>query len=96
MRRNRAPIILLVGAALIAASCRQDAGLSPEGDAQALLVASAQCLAPSGARTVTDPAPVGSRLASVFLRGRDGVVCLSEENGRWRLRGAADAAAVAE
>ena len=95
MRRHRAPT-LVVGAVLIVAGCRQDAGLSPEGDARLQRVASAQCLAPSGARTVTDPAPVGSRLASVFLRGRDGVVCFSEENGRWQLRRAEDAAAVGE
>ena len=95
MRRHRAPAALLVGAVLIVAGCSQDAGLSPEGMVQPLHVSSAQCLAPSGARTVTEPASVGSRLASVFLRGRNGVVCLSEENGRWRLRGA-DAGVVAE
>ena len=95
MRRHRAPTTLLAGAVLIVAGCRQDAGLSPERESQPLRVASAQCMAPSGDRTVTEPASVGSRLASVFLRGRDGVVCLSEENGRWRLRGT-DAAVVAE
>jgi hypothetical protein len=96
MRRHRAPATLLVGAVLTVAGCGRDAGLSPEGEAQPRHVAGAQCLAPSGARTVTEPASVGSRLASVFLRGRDGVVCLSQENGRWRLRDAAAAAAVAE
>jgi hypothetical protein len=93
MRRRRAPTTLLVGAVLIAASCRQDAGLSPEGVARPLRVASAQCLASFRGQALTDPAPVGSRLASVFLRGRDGVVCLSEENGRWLLRETAAAAA---
>ena len=95
MRRHRAPAALLVGAVLIVAGCRQDAGLSPEGEARPLRVASGQCLVTSEDRAVTEPAAVSSRLASVFLGGRDGVVCLSEENGRWRLRGA-DAAVVAE
>jgi hypothetical protein len=93
MRRCRAPTALLAGAALIVASCRQDAGLAPEGDPQPLRGASAQCLASFQGQALTDPAPVGSRLAAVFLRGRDGVVCLSAENGRWRLSEAAAAAA---
>jgi hypothetical protein len=91
MRRHRATT-LLVGAVLIVASCGQDTGLSPHGEARSLRVESAQCLAPAGGHAITDPAPVGSRLASVFLGGHDGLVCLSEENGRWRLREAADAA----
>ena len=76
---------LLVGAALAVAGCRQDAGLAPEAEGRVMRGAAAQCLAPSAEGA--DPAYVRSRLAPV-LAGRNEVVCLSQEGGRWRLRAA--------
>jgi hypothetical protein len=61
-----------------------------------MLNATVQCLAPPSGITATGSAVVRSRLASLFLGGdpareivafrRGEVVCLSEEEGRWRLR----------
>ena len=49
--------------------------------------AAAQCLAPAAGDAVSDPAYVRSRLAAV-LAGQSGVVCLSQDGGRWRLQAA--------
>jgi hypothetical protein len=96
MRRHIPPAMAMVGVILSVAACRQDAALAPEGESHTMRSAAAQCLAPEGGRATADAGVVRSRIASVFLgrsptrqitgsRG-DGVVCLSDEQGRWRLR----------
>jgi hypothetical protein len=70
--------------------------MAPEGEGYAIRSTAAQCLAPTWGQAVSDSAFVRSRLASVFLRGnptrqitsmgRSGILCLSQEEGRWRLR----------
>ena len=76
---------LLVSTALLVASCRQDAGLAPEGETHAVRVTPGQCLAPLWSGTAPDSGYVRSRLAGLLL-GRDEVVCLSDEGGHWHLR----------
>jgi hypothetical protein len=76
---------LLVGAALVVAGCRQDAGLAPSSDGRSMRSTAAQCLAPTRAGTTGAPTDVRSRLATALL-GRSEVVCLAEEGGRWHLR----------
>jgi hypothetical protein len=76
-------------------ACRDDAGLSPAGEGALLRPTTGQCLAPPTDRELARPDAVSSRLASVFLGrgsplgtgvGPDELVCLSAEEGRWRLR----------
>jgi hypothetical protein len=95
MRTRSRAAIVLVGVVLLAGGCRDGGATGPRGENfRAMLNAAGQCLAP--ASSITGPGYVSSRLASLLLvddpareivpSRSGGVVCLSQEDGRWLLR----------
>lgn len=95
MRTRGRAAIVLVGVVLLAGGCRDDGATGPRGENfRALLNAPGQCLGPPS--SMTDRGVVSSRLASLLLvddpareivpSRSGGVVCLSQEDGRWLLR----------
>ena len=96
MLRHGPAALALVICVIPVLACRDDAGLSPAGEGARLRPAAGQCLAPPTDRELVRSDAVSSRLASVFLGRRsppavtgarpDELVCLSAEDGRWRLR----------
>ena len=95
MRTRSRPAIVLVGVVLLVGSCRDGGTTGPRAENfRAMLNAPGQCLAPPS--SITGRGYLSSRLASLLLvddlareivpSRSGGVVCLSQEDGRWLLR----------
>jgi hypothetical protein len=95
MRARGWAVAVWVTVALLPTGCRGDSRMGPgEAHLSLPLSSAAQCLVAPGSDPTTGPASIVNRLAWVFAddegrafsnRRAPAVVCLSQEQGRWRL-----------